>query len=63
MEDIMDQNNIQTPVEGDEKYLRITENLDETIAAIQEEWAKKFDTIQRPPGFVINKFGNKEETE
>ena len=59
----MDQNNIQTPVEGEEKYMRIVENLDETVAAIQEEWAKKFDKIQRPPEFVINKFGNKEEVE
>ena len=59
----MDQNNIQTPVEGEEKYMRIVENLDETIAAIQEEWEKKFDTIKRPPGFIINKFGNNEETE
>lgn len=57
----MDQNNIQTPVEGEEKYSRIVQNLDETIAKIEEEWNKKFDTIQRPPEFVINKFGNKEE--
>ena len=59
----MDQNNIQQPVEGEEKYTRITEHLDETIAAIQAEWEKKFDTFKRPPEFVINKYGNKEETQ
>ena len=58
----MDQSNIQTPTEVEEKYSKIVDHLDETIASIQREWEQKFDNSQRQPGFALNKLcGNDQE--